>query len=406
MGENGKKYFKGLPILWILIGVLCMISIVEVFSATSRMTFGAGQSYLRPVLRHVILMGMGLALMYLVHRIPYGWFKYLPLLLVPLSAGALAYLLISNYSTHSAARWINIMGFSLQPSEFAKMGVIIGEAWLLSKMDETDILSQTQTFWRIVILGGIFVVLILPENLSTAGILGIVVYLMMYVGHIRRKFLFLLGGSAVAVVAVMLAIMLLVPAETIEKSPLPDRFTTWQARVLDFFNKGDKPSAIEYARTIVRDKPQETHANIAIARSNIIGNGPGNSVERDFLQEASCDFIYAIIIEELGMAGAIGVMVIYLWILLKVGGIAARCGKRRFPRYLAMGIAFQIAMQALVNMAVAVGIMPVTGQPLPMISTGGSSIFATSIYFGMLLSISWSANENGTEPGVMTENVN
>jgi cell division protein FtsW len=146
-------------------------------------------------------------------------------------------------------------------------------------------------------------------------------------------------------------------------------------------------NAYEYAKLVAPDKPQETHANIAIASSNILGKGPGNSDERDYLQEASCDFIYAIIIEELGMAGGVLVLLVYMILLFRVGRIATRC-KEKYPAYLAMGLGMLLGLQAFINMSVAVGLFPVTGQPLPLISKGGTSVLMTSGCIGMLLGIS------------------
>lgn len=398
MDKEERTLFKGKPILWLFVGLLCLVSVIEVFSATSRMTFGGDQNYLMPVLKHVVHLVLGFVVLFLVHRIPYRFFKAIPYILLPVTAAALVCLMVKSAVTGVTDRWIQLPGFSIQPSELAKMGIIVAVAALLAKLDEEDELSQVRTFWRILLLSGSFILMIMPENLSTAVLLAIVVFLMMIVGGIRPRYLLYLTGTCVALGGAMLAVMLYVSPQKIEKSPLPSRFLTWQARVLDFVDGSDKNlTPQDYVRTIARDKPQETHANIAIASSHILGRGPGNSVERDFVQEASCDFIYAIIIEELGLLGALVVLFIYLWILLKSGGVAARCGSRKFPRYLAMGIAFLITLQAFVNMSVAVGLIPVTGQPLPLISTGGTSILITFFYFGMLISISWSGEEEHEE---------
>ena len=168
---------------------------------------------------------------------------------------------------------------------------------------------------------------------------------------------------------------------------VPERALTWQARILDFFQAKDKPNAFEYAKFEAPEKPQETHANIAIATSNILGKGPGNSVERDYLQEASCDFIYAIIIEELGMAGGIVVMLDYVVLLFRAGRLANKC-KEKYPAYLAMGLGMLLGLQAFINMSVAVGLFPVQRQPLQLISKGGTSVLMTSGCIGMLLGIS------------------
>lgn len=398
MDKEERTLFKGKPILWLFVGLLCLVSVIEVFSATSRMTFGGDQNYLMPVLKHVVHLVLGFVVLFLVHRIPYRFFKAIPYILLPVTAAALVCLMVKSAVTGVTDRWIQLPGFSIQPSELAKMGIIVAVAALLAKLDEEDELSQVRIFWRILLLSGSFILMIMPENLSTAVLLAIVVFLMMIVGGIRPRYLLYLTGTCVALGGAMLAVMLYVSPQKIEKSPLPSRFLTWQARVLDFVDGSDKNlTPQDYVRTIARDKPQETHANIAIASSHILGRGPGNSVERDFVQEASCDFIYAIIIEELGLLGALVVLFIYLWILLKSGGVAARCGSRKFPRYLAMGIAFLITLQAFVNMSVAVGLIPVTGQPLPLISTGGTSILITFFYFGMLISISWSGEEEHEE---------
>ncbi|MCQ2066857.1 MAG: FtsW/RodA/SpoVE family cell cycle protein [Bacteroidaceae bacterium] len=394
MGETGSRYIKGRPILWIIVAALCLISVIEVFSATSRMTFGGNQNYLMPVLKHVIHLILGLGIMYFCHRLHYKYFKIIPYILLPLSAAALVYLLVQSHINGSADRWIALPGFTLQPSELAKLGIVTAVAGMLAKMDENDALSQSRTFWRILMLTAIFVGMILPENLSTALLISAVVFFMLIVGRIRTRYLLGLSFTAAGVMGIMLGIMLLVPPQTIRDSHLPKRFVTWQARVLDFMDGTDNElSAKQYVRQVVRDKPQETHANIAIATSNIFGKGPGNSVERDFLQEASCDFIYAIIIEELGLIGALIVLGLYLLLMLKSSGVAARCGIHRYPKFLTLGITLMITLQALTNMSVAVGFIPVTGQPLPFISTGGSSILATGVYFGMLISISWSADD-------------
>lgn len=401
MGDDNKILLKGKPIFWILIAALCLISVIEVFSATSRMTFGGSQNYLKPVIGHVIHLGIGLFCLYIVHRIPYRYFKIIPYVLLPLAAVALIYLLVKNHAAGgSGQRWIALPGFSLQPSELAKMGVLVAVSSILSRQDRSDEMSQLRTFIRILVLTSFFVLLIIPENLSTAVLLAGVVFLMMIVGRVRAKYMILLSAIGGGLIVLVLILMVKIPPARVDTMPLPERFKTWQARVLDFIDKSEELSAKAYVMQIARDKPQETHANIAIATSNIFGKGPGNSVERDFLQEASCDFIYAIIIEELGLLGAVVVMFIYLWILLKIGGVAASCGERKFPRYLAMGVGFMMMMQALVNMAVAVGLIPVTGQPLPLISTGGTSILVTCVYFGMLLSISWSAVDQPSEIAV------
>ena len=387
--KERRQLLNGDRTIWAMVFILCAISLIEVFSASSRLTFGKS-SFLTPIISHTVHLAMGLVGMYLIHLLHYKWYRAFPILLIPLSIGLLGWLSIRSMSSSGAERWINLGFFQLQPSELAKIGVIMLVASWLSKLKPEDELSQSNTFWKILALTGLVCLLIVGENLSTAILLAGVVFVMMILGGIAWKKILALSGVVVAAGVVALLFLLLVPPQTLrETSFIPKRATTWQARIKDFREAGSKgnQSAYEYAKLVAPEKPQETHANIAIASSNILGKGPGNSDERDYLQEASCDFIYAIIIEELGMAGGMIVMLVYLILLYRVGRIATKC-KEKYPAYLAMGLGMLLGLQAFINMSVAVGLLPVTGQPLPLISKGGTSVLMTSGCIGMLLGIS------------------
>jgi len=380
---------KGDRTIWAMVILLCCISLIEVFSASSRLTFGKS-SFMKPILLHSFFLAAGLGLMYGVHLIHYKWYRMLPVILVPVSVILLGYLSFQSATTSGAERWIKLGFINFQPSEVAKVAVIMTVAYWLSRLKPDDELSQINTFWRIMILTGVVCLLIFGENLSTAILLASVVFVMMILGGIAWKRMLVLSGLVAAVGAMIVVILLFVPAQTIRDSRIiPARATTWQARLQDFFQPGNdgNPSAYEYAVMVAPEKPQETHANIAIATSHVLGKGPGNSDERDYLQEASCDFIYAIIIEELGMAGGLLVMFVYMILLFRVGRIVARCNEK-YPAYLAMGLGMLLGLQAFINMSVAVGLFPVTGQPLPLISKGGTSVMMTSFCIGMLLGIS------------------
>lgn len=387
--KERRPFLNGDRTIWAMVFILCGISLIEVFSASSRLTFGKS-SFLTPIISHTVHLGIGLTGMYLVHLLHYKWYRLFPILLVPLSIILLAYLSIQSASSVGAERWINLGFFQLQPSELGKIGVIMSVAYWLSKLKTDDELSQSNTFWKIMGLTGLVCALIVGENLSTAVLLAGVIFVMMILGGIAWRRMLALTGVVVATGIVAVVVLLFVPAQTIRDSRIiPSRATTWQARLQDFFQPGSdgKPSAYEYAKLVAPEKPQETHANIAIATSNVLGKGPGNSDERDYLQEASCDFIYAIIIEELGMAGGIVVMLVYVVLLFRVGRLANKC-KEKYPAYLAMGLGMLLGLQAFINMSVAVGLFPVTGQPLPLISKGGTSILMASGCIGMLLGIS------------------
>lgn len=390
-GENKghRQLLNGDRTIWAMVFILCGISLIEVFSASSRLTFGKS-SFLTPIISHSIHLVIGLVGMYLVHLLHYKWYRLFPVLLVPLAIVLLGYLSMRSMGSSGAERWINLGFFQLQPSELGKIGVIMAVAYWLAKLKPDDELSQSNTFWKIIALTGLVCLLIVGENLSTAILLAGVIFVMMILGGIAWKRILTLTGVVLSVGVVALLFLLLVPPQTLRETGfIPKRATTWQARILDFRESGrnDEMSAYEYAKLVAPEKPQETHANIAIASSNILGKGPGNSDERDYLQEASCDFIYAIIIEELGMAGGIAVMLVYIILLFRVGRIATRC-KEKYPAYLAMGLGMLLGLQAFINMSVAVGLFPVTGQPLPLISKGGTSILMTSGCIGMLLGIS------------------
>ena len=382
-----RQLLNGDRTIWTMVFILCAISLVEVFSASSRLTFGKS-SFLAPIISHTMHLGIGLVGMWLVHLLHYKWYRLFPVLLVPLSILLLGYLSIRSMGSSGAERWINLGFFQLQPSELGKIGVIMTVAYWLSKLKPEDELSQANTFWKILALTGFVDALIVGENLSTAVLLAGVIFVMMILGGIAWRRMLALTGVVVGAGIVAVVILLFVPAQTIRDSKIiPSRATTWQARLQDFSQTKNKPNAYEYAKLVAPEKPQETHANIAIATSNILGKGPGNSDERDYLQEASCDFIYAIIIEELGMAGGIIVMLVYIILLYRVGRIATKC-KEKYPAYLAMGLGMLLGLQAFINMSVAVGLFPVTGQPLPLISKGGTSVLMTSGCIGMLLGIS------------------
>lgn len=385
--KERRQFLNGDRTIWAMVVVLCCISLIEVFSASSRLTFGKS-SFLAPIISHTMHLGMGLGLMYVLHLLHYKWYRLFPVLLVPVSILLLAYLSIQSASSSGAERWINLGFFQLQPSEVGKIAVIMSVAYWLSKLKPDDELSQQNTFWKIMALTGLVCLLIVGENLSTAILLAGVIFVMMILGGIAWRRMLALTGVVVGAGIVAVVVLLFVPAQTIRDSRIiPSRATTWQARLQDFSQTKNKPNAFEYATLVAPEKPQETHANIAIATSNILGKGPGNSNERDYLQEASCDFIYAIIIEELGMAGGIAVMLVYMILLFRVGRIATRC-KEKYPAFLAMGLGMLLGLQAFINMSVAVGLFPVTGQPLPLISKGGTSVLMTSFCIGMLLGIS------------------
>ena len=380
-----KSIFKGDKVIWIIFLFLCIISIIEVFSAASTLTYKSGDHW-GPITQHSILLMVGAVIVVLVHNIPYKWFQVFPVFLLPISIGLLAFVMLMGIVTgdrvNGAARWMTFMGIQFQPSEIAKMAVVIVTAFILSKGQDEDGASP-KAFKRIMIITCIVCGLILPENYSTGILLFGTVYLMMFIGRVSARKLLILGGGLLAFVAIFVTFLLATPNDTLEKIPMGHRFTTVKSRIADFTDKGEIPAA----KYDIDGNAQVAHARIAVATSNVVGKGPGNSVQRDFLSQAFSDFIYAIIIEELGLVGGIVVVFLYICLLIRVGRIARKCD-RTFPAFLITGIALLLVTQALFNMMVAVGLAPVTGQPLPLISKGGTSTFINCAYIGMILSVS------------------
>ena len=371
-----KSIFKGDKVIWIIFLFLCLISITEVFSAASTLTYKSGDHW-GPITQHSIILMVGAVIVVLMHNIPYKWFQVFPVFLLPASA-ILLVLVMMMERINGAARWMTFMGIQFQPSEIAKMAVIIVTAFILSKGQDEDG-AHPKAFKRIMIITGAICLLIAPENLSTAALLFGVVFLMMFIGRVSAKKLVLIGGlTSVGVIAVTFLLMT-------KNSDIPflHRFDTWRARIEKFTNDEEVPAA----KFDIDKDAQIAHARIAVATSNVVGKGPGNSVQRDFLSQAFSDFIFAIIIEELGLVGGVIVVFLYICLLIRVGRIAKKCD-RTFPAFLIIGIALLLVSQAVFNMMVAVGLAPVTGQPLPLISKGGTSTLINCAYIGMILSVS------------------
>lgn len=378
-----KNIFKGDKVIWIIFMFLCLISIIEVFSAASTLTYKSGDHW-QPITQHTLMLISGAFIVVLFHNIPYKWFQVFPIFLLPISLILLAFVTVMGVVTgdrvNGAARWMTFFGVQFQPSELAKMAVIIAISFILSK-GQNEEGAHPSAFKYILYITGVTFFLIAPENLSTAMLLFGVVFLMMFIGRIAAKKMFRLIGVLSLIGALLIGVVLAVPTNS--EVPFLHRLGTWKNRITNF-TEDDKVPAAKF--DIDKDA-QIAHARIAIATSNVIGKAPGNSVQRDFLSQAFSDFIFAIIIEELGLLGGGFVVCLYIWLLVRAGRIARKCN-RTFPAFLVMAIALMLVSQALLNMMVAVGLFPVTGQPLPLISKGGTSTWINCAYIGMILSVS------------------
>ena len=400
--------FKGDKVIWMVLLFLCLISVVEVFSASSSLTYKS-QNYLSPILGHSWKIVMGVAAAIFILNVPCRFFKLVTPALLIVSVIMLLWVLFFGERTNDAGRWISLFGLKFQPSEIAKGTLVLVTAQILSAMQREEG-ADKRAFKFILIVVIPFIILIGLENLSTAALIMVVIFLMMFIGRVPFVQLgkIMAGGALVVVLFIGLVYMagsLEGSDETAEtqtesvangktekstkKGPL-HRFATWKNRI-------DKKLNSKYVAPQDYDldkDAQVAHANIAIVNSNIIGKGPGQSIERDFLPQAFSDFIFVIIIEELGIIGAGFVVLLYIVLLFRAARIASRCDNN-FPAFLVLGLALMLVIQASFNMLVAVGIAPVTGQPLPLISRGGTSTIINCAYIGAILSVSRSAKKKG-----------
>ena len=409
MNKKIGNIFKGDKVIWMVFFFLCMISIVEVFSASSNLTYKS-QNYIGPIAFHTVTIIIGAIVAVVTLNIPCRYFKLMTPFLLIISGFTLLWVLIGGESINGANRVISLPGgITFQPSEIAKGTMVLITAQILSAMqreDGADKKAFKYILWIVVPTAALIGI----ENLSTAALLFAVIFLMMFIGRVPMIQMGKLIGAATVLVAIFLTLVLTLgsigasqEAETqtvesvnnkstdtkvIKGGGVFHRFVTWRNRIIKHLDKKDiSPEDYDLDKDA-----QVAHANIAIVSSNIIGKGPGQSVERDFLSQAFSDFIFAIVIEELGIFGASFVVLLYIVLLYRTARIASRC-ENNFPAFLAMGLALLLVVQAVFNMLVAVGIAPVTGQPLPLISKGGTSTIINCSYIGAILSVSRSAKK-------------
>ena len=406
MNHKIGNLFKGDKVVWMLFFMLCMISIVEVFSASSVLTYKNNNFFLSIMKHSMTIIGGLVAAMVMVY-IPCRFFKLLTPVLILVSFFTLLWVLFAGETINGANRVIEIAGQTFQPSEIAKGTMVLAAAQILSAMQTERGTTDKKAMRFILFLLLPFAALIGKENLSTAALLCIVIFLMMLIGRVPMVQLGKLLGVVLVLISVAVgSIMLLgdderdanpnlTKTEVLKKTDGEEvkskpgrlqRLGTWKARIRKFLDdKQVDPKDYDLDKDA-----QVAHANIAIVSSNVIGKGPGNSVERDFLAQAFSDFIFAIVIEEMGIVGATVVVFLYIILLFRTARIANRC-ENNFPAFLAMGLALLLVVQAVFNMMVAVGLAPVTGQPLPLISKGATSTIINGAHLAILLSISRSA---------------
>lgn len=373
-------YFKGDRIIWLVVMLLSIISILAVYSSTGTLAYkyqsGNTEYYL---FKHGSIILFGFLIMYLAHKVKYTFYARVSKIAVILAIPLLLLTLLMGANLNDASRWLRlpVIGLSFQTSDLAKVALIIFVARMLAK--NQDKIKDFKTGFLPIIIPVVLVCgLIFPANFSTAAVLFTTCLVLMFIGRVSVKYMAALVGIAVVLVGLFIGIALAVGYE--------GRIKTWQKRIENFSNPENEANY------------QTQQAKIAIAKGGLMGQGPGNSTQRNFLPHPYSDFIYAIILEEYGLVGGLFVLLLYLLLLYRAVLIVRRSPKA-FATMLAIGCAFSLVFQALINMAVAVNLFPVTGQPLPMLSMGGTSIWFTSIALGIILSVSRDVEGETQEEG-------
>lgn len=376
---------KGDKVIWSFVALLALFSFMPVFSASSNLAYsnhGTGNT-IGYLLKHLAHIFIGFVIIYWVHKVPYHYYKGISKIALPIVWILLGYTLIKGtvIAGANASRWIQVpfIGITFQTSTLASIVLMLYVARYLSKKREVKSTFQESLLelWLPVFITLIF---ILPANFSTAALIFSMILMLTFVGKYPLKYIGFIIGSGLA--ALTLFILL---AKAFPDSHFFSRVDTWSSRMENFTT--DKPGEDDY---------QIEKAKIAIATGGIYGLGPGKSVQKNFLPQSSSDFIYAIIVEEWGLMGGLGVLFLYLLLFLRFI-VAAHKATTLFGKLLIVGLGFPMIFQAMINMAVAVELLPVTGQTLPLISSGGSSIWMTCIALGIIINVTKKEEEIAEE---------
>ncbi|MBN9284017.1 MULTISPECIES: FtsW/RodA/SpoVE family cell cycle protein [unclassified Flavobacterium] len=369
--------------IWAFVSLLALFSFMPVFSASTNLVYVVGKgSTIGYLMKHLVHIFIGFCLIYFVHKTPYHYFKAISKVALPIVVLLLGYTMVQGTTIGgaNASRWIQVpfIGVSFQTSALALIVLMIYVARYLSKIEEKEYTFQSSLFelWLPVFS---VIILILPANFSTAALIFSMVCMLVFVGKYPMKYLGVIIGAGLAGLIMFVLVAKAFP------DAMPNRVDTWMSRIERF--SSDEPNEDDY---------QIEKAKIAIASGKIYGVGPGKSVQKNFLPQSSSDFIFAIIVEEYGLLGGLAILFLYLMLFFRFL-ITAHKAPTLFGKLLIVGLGFPIVFQALVNMGVAVELLPTTGQTLPLISSGGSSIWMTCIAIGIILSVTKKEEEIALE---------
>lgn len=382
------KHIQGDKAIWAIVAVLAICSFMPVYSASTNLVYvvGTGGSTFGYLLKHMMLLLMGFAIIYGIHKIPYRYFSGGSLLMLPIIIVLLIFTLSQGTTIGgaNASRWIRIpfVGIGFQTSTLAGLVLMVYVARYLAKNKE-KIISLKESLLTLWLPIALVLILILPANFSTTAIIFLMILMLCFVGGYPIKYLGLILGIGIIALVFFILIAKAFP------DAMPNRVQTWQSRIENFSDDNAK------------DAYQVEKAKIAIATGGLVGVGPGKSVQKNFLPQSTSDFIFAIIAEEYGLIGSVFILFIYFLLLFRIF-IVAKKTKTIFGSLLVIGVGIPIIFQACINMAVATNLFPVTGQTLPLISSGGTSIWMTCFALGMILSVS--ASKEATEEEILEDN--
>jgi cell division protein FtsW len=380
------KHIEGDRTIWALVAILALFSFMPVYSASANLVSVVGGSTLGYLLKHVVLLIMGFAIIYAVHKIPYRYFSGGSVLLLPVVFFLLIYTLAQGTTIGGtyASRWISIpfIGVGFQTSTLAGLVLMVYTSRYLAKNKDLKIVFKESLIelWLPVAL---ILILILPANFSTTAIIFSMILILAFVGGYPIKYIGYIIGAGILSLTLFILIAKAFP------DSMPNRVNTWGSRIENFSNSEGQESY------------QVEKAKIAIATGGTFGKGPGKSIQKNFLPQSSSDFIYAIIVEEYGLVGAVLIVFVYFLLLFRIF-VTVKKASTIFGTLLVIGVGLPIIFQAVINMAVATNLFPVTGQTLPLISSGGTSIWMTCFALGMILSVSSSKQE--TEETILDDN--
>lgn len=390
LGVRGLTIFqhiKGDKTIWAIVAILAIFSFMPVYSASTNLVYvvGSGSTF-GYLIKHMVLLIMGFGIIYGVHKIPYRYFSGGSVLMLPIVIILLIFTLMQGTTIGgaNASRWINIpfVGIGFQTSTLAGLVLMVYVARYLARNKEKEIRFK-ESLWQLWLPVATVLILILPANFSTTAIIFVMILMVVFIGGYPLKYIGLILGAGLIALSFFVLIAKAFP------DAMPNRVQTWENRITSF---SDTESKEAY---------QVEKAKIAIATGGPVGVGPGKSIQKNFLPQSSSDFIFAIIIEEYGLVGGFLIVFIYFLLLFRIF-VVIRKTSTIFGTLLVVGVGCPIIFQATINMAVATNLFPVTGQTLPLISSGGTSIWMTCFALGMILSVSASKEE--TEEDILDDN--